>query len=927
MPDGKTSKIVVIGIGNEFRRDDGVGIAVARRLKNRLPESVKIIEQSGEAASLMEAWQGAESVIVIDAISSGAPPGTVRRVDLTTAEIPAGLCRSSSHHFGVAEAVGLARELKRLPARLVLIGIEGEDFSEGTECSEKVTLAIECASDVVLDAVGVQNFEPLKTQRLLIQIQGTVQGVGFRPFVYQLAKSLDLSGWVENAAQGVSIEAYGTQKDLNALLDKIRHAAPVHSVVTKIESTVLKPQGGLGFEIRESTGAGERSADILPDLAPCADCLHELFDPLNRRYHYPFINCTHCGPRFSILEGIPYDRSRTSMKNFILCALCRTEYDDPNNRRFHAQANTCAHCGPQLVYWDAQGQPQAEKKPALLLTVEALRDGKIIAMKGVGGFHLMVDARNEAAVLRLRQKKNRPRKPFALLYPALEDIQKACLVSEVEAAWLRSPAAPIVLVTRRKDDSHHIAAAAVAPDNPDLGVMLPTSPLHHLLMALLAFPVIATSANLSNEPICTDEYEALERLKRVADGFLIHDRPIVRPLEDSVVRVMAGRAAMLRRARGFPLFSVPLPTGPRVYLSPLLALGGQIKNTVAISNGTQIRLGPHMGNLETAQAIEVFENGLEDLKNTYNIKARHIVCDVHPDYITTHKAQASGLPLTRVQHHHAHVAACMAEHGLTGTVLGVAWDGTGFGTDGTLWGGEFLRASAASFERFAHLRPFPLPGGPAAIREPRRAALGLLYALVGEKCFEMSHLPPLASFSNKELQIIKTMLEKDLNAPRTASAGRLFDAAGSILGLRQGAGFEGEAAMALEFAARNETAVEGYLFEMQGHSPVIADWGPMVHAILHDLAQSVSIGSIAARFHTTLAEMIVALAVQAEETRVVLSGGCFQNRLLLERAVDRLKKAGFEVYWPQAVPCNDGGLALGQAFVAVHQLGENKPCV
>jgi len=751
-------------------------------------------------------------------------------------------------------------------------------------------------------------------QRLRCHVSGLVQGVGFRPFVYRLAQQYRLSGWVKNDGRGVCLEIEGQADALSDFLEALKTQPPPPAQVTDVNTRVQGVCGVRGFHILQSEATDDKSAEILPDLAPCADCLAELFDPNNRRYRYPFINCTHCGPRFSIIEGIPYDRAKTSMKQFEMCRNCAAEYHDPENRRFHAQPNACPLCGPQLVFWDENGQVQAEKEAALILTVEALRNGKIIVVKGAGGFHLMVDARNENAVLRLRQKKQRPAKPFALMYSALEEIRQDGLLSKAEATLLSGPAAPIVLLRRRGDMRSQIASA-VAPENPDLGVMLPASPLHHLLMDLLGFPIVATSGNRSNEPICTDEHEALHRLKGIADAFLIHDRPIVRPLEDSIVRIMSDTSVVLRRGRGLPLLSLPVPKSP-----PLIALGGQLKNSVAISDGQRIRLSPHIGDLESPQAVSVFERCISDLQNVYDIDAQHLVCDMHPNYFTTGKAQENGRPFTQVQHHHAHVAACMAEHGLTGEVFGVAWDGTGFGTDGSLWGGEFLIASTTSFERFAHLRPFSLPGGTTAIREPKRAALGLLYALAGDRCFEMSHLPPHANFSETALKVIKTMLLNGLNTPQTSSMGRLFDAVASLLDLRQEASFEGEAAMALEFAARDEVASKSYSFAFQGQSPIIVDWGPMVHAILQDIAQSVCIKQIAARFHATLAEMIVALTLRAKASGVILSGGCFQNRILLERAVDRLEKTSFEVYWPQQVPPNDGGLAVGQAFVAAHQL-------
>ncbi len=921
MPHAQRADIRVIGIGNPFRRDDGAGIEVARRLKARLSPGITVIEQSGEAAALMDAWQGAETVILIDALVSGAAPGALRCIDLRTEKLPAGLCRASSHALGVAEAVALARQFKQLPARPVLIGIEGQDFSEGTEFSGAVAGAIENAVRLAIDTAGLQDLEArqhkTQPQSLRIVVEGTVQGVGFRPFVYRLARSLDLKGWVENSPKGVLIAAEGSPGRLDILLKRIRRDAPVHSVITGITSTALKTQGGPDFEIRQSKVSGNKQTGVLPDIAPCNACLQELFDPRNRRYRYPFINCTHCGPRFSITEALPYDRARTSMSPFTLCAACRAEYHDPNDRRFHAQANACADCGPQPAYLGPDGKPQSTNETALRDTAAALRAGHIVAVKGIGGFHLMADARNEGAVLRLRERKKRPAKPFALMYPALKAVYRDCIVSRAETALLGAPAAPLVLL--RRQTSARIAPA-VAPDNPDLGVMLPASPLHHLLMRALGFPLVATSANRSGEPICANEADARKRLKGIADGFLIHNRAIVRPLDDSVLRVTAGQTAVLRRGRGLPLLSLPL----NVPCPPLLAVGGHLKNTIALTHGRHILLSPHIGDLESAAAIQRRDHTIEALQGLHGTQARHIACDAHPDYASSQCAARQGLPLTPVQHHHAHVAACMAEHGLKGEVFGIAWDGAGFGPDGTVWGGEFLRASARSFERLAFLRPFRLPGGESAQREPRRAALGLLYELYGDKLFETARFAPLAACSSAEKKILQSMLKRGINAPYTSGMGRLFDAIASLSGLRQGPCFEGEAAMALEFAARKTAAEnpdESYAFDLRPGMPCCVDWAPMLHGILRNMEDAVPVSRIAKKFHRSLLDIMVALARRFAENRIVLTGGCFQNRILLEQGVARLREAGFEVYWPQQAPPNDGGIALGQAFVAAQQLG------
>jgi len=773
--------------------------------------------------------------------------------------------------------------------------------------------------------MSIQIREAETISRLEIRIEGAVQGVGFRPFIYRLAKKYGLAGWVKNDPWGVILAIEGTPDDVHAFLSEMNEPPPFPARIDRIETSSLSPEGDTGFQILESAASAAKSATILPDIATCGDCLQELFDPRNRRYRYPFINCTHCGPRFSILEAIPYDRPNTSMKHFQMCAACQQEYADPENRRFHAQPNACTDCGPQLAFCNSAGHVLSTRDSALPDTIAALRDGQMIAVKGIGGFHLMVDATNEAAVRCLRTRKHRPEKPFALLYPSLTRVREDCILSELEATILTSSSAPIVLLRKI---AKALIAGEVAPDNPHLGVILPYSPLHHLLMREVDGPFVCTSANLANETICTDEDEARLRLNGIADADLVHNRPIVRPLEDSIVRVMAGREMILRRGRGFPLFSISLPGA----VPSILAGGGHLKNTVAVTQGKRLWLSAHIGDLETADSMTHFEQSMRDLKTLYAIAPEHIACDSHPAYRSTQHAAASALPITQVQHHHAHVAACMAEHGLKGPVLGMAWDGSGLGTDGTLWGGEFLRVMPESFERLGHLRIFPLPGGASAIREPRRAALGLLYALMGAAVFTRSDLPTLSAFSSGKLRGIQSMLQKGIQCPLTSSVGRLFDGLASLLNLKQYSSFEGEAAMTLEFVVSDELTPEAYSFEIRkdsksdGCGPLVIDGSSMILEILNEMKDAVPIGRIAARFHNTLVALMLAMAEQSGEKQVVLTGGCFQNHYLLEHTVIRLREAGFKVYWPQQVPPNDGGIALGQAFVVAHQLMENPSC-
>ncbi len=743
--------------------------------------------------------------------------------------------------------------------------------------------------------------------RLRVEVCGAVQGVGFRPFVYRLARELGLAGWVSNSSQGAVIEVEGNVEALAGFLRRLQSDRPLPCVLHDLIPVFLPALGYTSFGVCDSSEEGPKTAVILPDLATCADCVREIFDPGNRRFRYPFTNCTNCGPRYSIIEGLPYDRERTTMKLFSMCASCRAEYTNPADRRFHAQPNACPRCGPHLELWDAAGRVPCIGDEALRAAAHALRCGDIVAAKGLGGFHLLVDATNPEAVLRLRCRKLREEKPFGLMYPSLEEVRQDCWVSDEEERLLCSPEAPLVLLRRKPSNG---IAGSVAPGNPYLGVMLPYTPLHHLLLAEVGFPLVATSGNRSDEPICTDPYEALTRLGDIADVFLVHNRPIARPIDDSVVRVVLGQEMVLRRARGYAPYPVPISES----LPSLLAVGGHQKNTVAIAVDCQVIVSQHVGDLDTPLTFESFRRAIEDLSHLYELQLKSVVCDAHPDYLSTRHAEKTGLPVVRVQHHYAHILTGIAEHGLSRPLLGVAWDGTGFGLDGTVWGGEFLRITDDGFERVAHLRTFRLPGGEQAVRQPRRTALGLLYELLGEAVFAREDLAPLRTFSSRERDLLRTMLCSGLNAPRTSSAGRLFDAVAALLGIRQVASFEGQAAMDLEFAVEGATAVGTYPFHI-GERGII-DWEPMIRAILRDIAFGCETGAIARRFHDTLVEMIVAAVRLSGEHVVVLTGGCFQNTYLLEQAVTRLREDGFCVYWPQRIPPNDGGIALGQIIAA-----------
>jgi len=726
-----------------------------------------------------------------------------------------------------------------------------------------------------------------------------------------------------NSPAGVFIEAEGPREAVDELLLRIGSERPPLSSIQSLESTLLDPLGATTFAILPSDSSGETGTLVLPDIAPCGDCLAEMHDPSDRRYRYPFTNCTHCGPRFTIIESLPYDRPNTSMKAFTMCPACAAEYADPGNRRFHAQPIACPVCGPRLALEDPRGTVSAEGDDALLAAAALLRDGRIVAVKGIGGFQLMVDAANDDAVMRLRARKMREGKPFALMAADVEAVRRLCEVSPLEERALLSPEAPIVLLAKRREGPQAGAgrdASPVAPGNPSLGIMLPASPMHHLLMEALGAPVVATSGNLSDEPICTDNDDALARLGRIADAFLVHDRPIVRHADDSILRVALGRELVMRRARGF----APLPVPLHASAEGMLAVGAHLKNTVAVSRGTNVFLSQHLGDLETEQSLAAFRRSIADLTSMFDVKPVRVVSDMHPDYLSSGFARASGLPVVTVQHHHAHIAACMADNDLRGDVLGISWDGTGYGPDGSVWGGEFLLTDGPSYERAASFRQFRLPGGDRAIREPRRQAIGLLHAHMGDEAFALGSLPPLRSFGAGEIANLRTMLKGGINSPLTSSAGRLFDAVASLAGLRQVSTYEGEAAMALEFAvapgvdeayALTVTA-PGRERETAEEPRWIVDWSAMLGALLEDIDAGTGTPLVAARFHNGLVECAVEVARRVKRERVVLSGGCFQNRYLLERMVRRLGEEGFRAYWHQRVPPNDGGIALGQIAVA-----------
>ena len=748
----------------------------------------------------------------------------------------------------------------------------------------------------------------------MISVDGVVQGVGFRPFVSLLARELHLAGWVQNTSQGLLIEAEGAHDKLADFLARIESERPATSIIHQIRHQDLDPAGYKDFLIKQSRQDELKSAPIQADLATCPHCIKEIFDSANRRYLYPFTNCTHCGPRFSIMTTVPYDRPNTTMKTFTMCPDCGQEYSNPSDRRFHAQPNACPVCGPKLTLWSPDGKPVSERHAALVQAVEAIKSGAIVAVKGVGGFHLCADATNAETVKALRLRKKRCDKPFALMFSSLAALEETTWLDDIDREMLVSPAAPIVLV-RHKEGTP--VDKNVAPGNPYWGVMLPYSPLHHILMRELNRPIVATSGNISDEPICTDEYEALYRLKGIADLFLVHDRPIARTMDDSIVRGIDGQKMVLRRSRGY----APLPIRSPLNDNSVLALGGQLKNSVALKIRHNIFTSQHLGDLTHFASQEAFDRAVESFQELYTPKLDVIAHDAHPDYVSTAKAERfEDLAATRVavQHHHAHIIACMADNGVTEQVLGISWDGTGHGDDNTVWGGEFLLADLRGYTRTATLFAFTLIGGEKAITEPRRTALGALFELSADPYRDFADLPVFRSIVREEYRIFQHMRRNRLHSPLTTSMGRLFDALAAILGLHAHVTFEGQAAMALEHLCDGRKTEEHYPFDIipVGNGPAMVDWRPVFRTAIADIRAGVEAGTISMKFHNSCIEAALAVAMKAGRSKVALSGGCFQNKYLLERMIRRLRESGLTPLWHHEVPPNDGGLCVGQALGA-----------
>ena len=750
-----------------------------------------------------------------------------------------------------------------------------------------------------------------------IEVFGIVQGVGFRPYVYRLAAELRLAGLITNTASGVSIEVQGPSEAVEAFLTRLPKETPPLAHITELTVRELPCDHDREFRILASRVGEEHRALISPDVAVCADCLRELFDPADRRYRYPFINCTNCGPRYTIVRDIPYDRPRTSMATFRMCAACQREYDDPTNRRFHAQPNACWECGPRAELWDVHGQ-RLEVPDPIAAAAARLQAGAVVAVKGLGGFHLAADATNGAAVERLRERKQRVGKPFAIMARDVACVEQFCHLDEFGRALLLRPERPIVLLPKRHPNP---IAESVAPLISDLGVFLPYTPLHHVLLANGGFlALVMTSGNLSEEPIAIDNQEAVTRLAGLADFFLVHNRDILLRCDDSVVRPSGGRVRQWRRSRGY----VPVPVFLREELPPVLAVGGELKNTICLIKGRHAFLSQHIGDLENLEAYRFFEEAVRHLERILEIEPQLVAYDLHPDYFATRWALAqTGMERVGVQHHHAHLASCMAENHLEGKVIGVALDGTGYGTDGNIWGGEVLLADYTGFERAAHFAYVRMPGGAVAIHEPWRMAVSYLWQHFGEAFLDYP-LRFVQQLDRRRIAVLLRMLERGVNSPLTSSCGRLFDAVAALVGIRQCVTYEAQAAIELEMAIADGGEEGAYPLALVPEGPEwLIDTRPLFEALVRELREAVPAGAISRRFHNSLVQVFVRIAnLLREKTdlgRVCLSGGTFQNVYLLEHLQARLAQDGFEVFTHAEVPAGDGGLSLGQALVAAHR--------
>jgi hydrogenase maturation protein HypF len=758
---------------------------------------------------------------------------------------------------------------------------------------------------------------PNNTTAKRIDVNGIVQGVGFRPFVYNLANQYDLKGEVANTAAGVSIHVEGPPQRIRAFETDLVAKCPPLAHVVEIAGHTESVKPYADFRIVKSRGQAQMSTLISPDVSVCDDCLGELFDSGDRRYLYPFINCTNCGPRYTIIDDIPYDRPKTSMRHFKMCAACQAEYDDPANRRFHAQPNACAQCGPHVSLYTNRRQPVDTDDP-IKKAADLIRRGQIVAVKGLGGYHLVADAQNSEAVIRLRKRKMREEKPLAIMSADLEGIRKYAQVQPAEEKLLTAVQRPIVLLQKKTSSA---ISEAVAPRNKYWGVMLPYTPLHYLLLNHGFAALVMTSANLTDEPIAIDNEDAFERLADIADYFLIHNRDIYLRSDDSIVRHSAGHTRYIRRSRGF----VPIPLFLNRAVPPILACGAELKNTICITKEDKAFLSQHIGDLENKITLDFFQLTVGHFQRILEIQPEIIACDMHPDYLSTRFArEQTKTRRIEVQHHHAHIVSGMAEHQLEGAVIGLSFDGTGYGSDGAIWGGEVLVAEAKQFERMAHLAYVPMPGSAAAIKEPWRMAISYLHDAFGDAFWELD-LPVLKQNDSQKLKIMVEMIQKGINCPPTSSLGRLFDGVAAIIGIRNQVNFEGQAAMELEMLAADDIDSIYDVEWLRGpEDPIRILPAPIIRGVVKDVQNGLSIAEIGIKFHKTLialfSEICAGVRRDSELNRIVLSGGCFQNSILLSGMIYELASRDFEVFAHRRVPANDGGISLGQALVAAAQI-------
>lgn len=757
-----------------------------------------------------------------------------------------------------------------------------------------------------------------------LKVEGIVQGVGFRPFVYQLANRYGINGEVANTSSGVTIHIEGIEKNIGSFCSDLTEKSPPLAHITSVSSRIKSVKGVTDFTITKSKGKALRSTLISPDVSVCHDCLRELFDPADRRYQYPFINCTNCGPRYTIIYDIPYDRPKTSMKHFKMCKRCQAEYDDPENRRFHAQPNACAACGPHVTLYDNKGK-RVSTQNTINQTIELLKEGHIVAIKGLGGFHLAVNAEDHHAVIRLRKRKHREEKPLAMMSYNLENISKYAHIAPEEEKLLKSSQRPIVILQKKEPNS---LSEEVSPRNRYFGTMLPYTPLHYLLLQKDFTALVMTSGNLSEEPIAIDNEDAFKRLSDIADYFLIHNREIYLRSDDSIVKETAGASRFIRRSRGY----TPIPVFLKQGVSQILACGAELKNTVCLTKKNNAFLSQHIGDLENLATYEFFELTIEHMKRILDIDPEIIAFDLHPDYLSTRYAkELKNIKKIPVQHHHAHIVSCMAENRLDGPVIGLSFDGTGYGIDGSIWGGEVFVAEADQFRRAAYLSYIPMPGSARAIKEPWRMAVSYLYHAFNESFWGLD-IPLFQTIDEKKINIIVDMISKKINSPFTSSLGRLFDGVAAIIGLRNQVFFEGQAAMELEMLAdpplpfrtgqwcTGQKSMTTYDYEWVSNDGYNVLLEPMIRGVVKDMKEGVHPSEISGKFHMTLIYLFSELCqvIRKEDglNRVILSGGAFQNSLLLTGLTQALEEKSFQVFTHHLVPTNDGGISLGQAIIA-----------